>query len=177
MVEYVDSLHSVSCLSWVFGRTCVPRSVRNAANSVPKSTRHATVASLLSVHDSVSASVTTTEYWKQLRRESLGRSYEGSKSPRLTSIMTKPAESKMKQSSFGELAEQVRNFHGSADALADCLHAGDISQTDPNLIEAAKHLYHKLLRKTNDEMECMPSQTCDGRLIMYMMNAVVGADK
>ena len=38
----------------------------------------------------VSASDSTTEYWKQLRRESLGRRHEGSKSLRSTGITTTP---------------------------------------------------------------------------------------
>ena len=76
--------------------------------------------------------------------------------------MTKPAESDTKQSTLNELAEQLRNFHESADALADRLHTGDTTgQTDPNLIEAAKHLYHELLRKASDDLERVPPQPCD----------------
>ena len=113
----------------------------------------------------VSASDSTTEYCVQLRRESVGRRHEGSKSLRSTSIMTKPADSNTKQSTFIELAEQLRNFHESANALAVCLHTGDTtSKTDPNLIEAAKHLYHKLLRKASDDQERVPPQPCESSL-------------
>ena len=59
----------------------------------------------------------------------------------------------------------LRNFYESANALVDCLHAGDItSQTDPNMIEAAKHLCHKLLRKARDDMERVPPQPCEKSL-------------
>ena len=71
--------------------------------------------------------------------------------------MTTPVESNAKQSTSSELADRLRNFHESADALADYLRTGDIaSQTDPNMIEAAKHLYHKLLRKASDDLERVP---------------------
>ena len=147
-------------LSWISGKTRVPENVRNAANSLQNSTRD-TVASMLSVHDSFPRLIPRNENWKQLRRESLGRRHEGSKCLRSTSITTTPAESNTKQSTFSELAQRLRNFHESASALADCLRAGDIaSQTDPNMIEAAKHLYHKLLRKASDDLERMPSQPC-----------------
>ena len=112
-----------------------------------------------------SASDSTTEYWKQLRRESLGRRHEGSKSLRSTSIMTKPAESNTKQSTFGEVAGRLLNFHESAKALATCLRTGDITrQADPNMIEAAKHLHHKLLREASDNLERVLPQPCESSL-------------
>ena len=114
---------------------------------------HAECSGLVSTSDS------TTEYWKQLRRESVGRMHEESKSLRSTSIITESAEPNTKQDIFSELAERLRNFHESANALADRLHTGDIiSQTDPNMIEAAKHVYFKLLRKDGDDMEHVPPQ-------------------
>ena len=80
----------------------------------------------------VSTSDSTTEYWKQLRLESLGRRHEESKSLRSTSILTKPAELDMKQDIFSESTERLRNFHECASALTDRLHTGDITgQTDP----------------------------------------------
>ena len=109
----------------------------------------------------VSTSHAVTGYWKQLRRESPGRRHEGSKSLRSTSITTTPAESNTEQSTFGELAEQLRNIHESAKALADCLRTGDITgQTVSNMIEAAKHLYHKMLKKRRVMIwnACRPSR-------------------
>ena len=120
---------------------------------------HAECSRLVSTSDSM------TEYWKQQGRESLGRRHEESKSLRSTSIITKPAKLNTKQDIFSELAERLRNFHGSADALADRLHAGDsTSPTDPNVVEAAKHLYHKLLRNATVDLECMPPQPCESSL-------------
>ena len=50
----------------------------------------------------------------------------------------------------------------STRALADRLHTSDIiSQTDLNVVEAAKHLHHKLLRKANDDMERIQPQPCE----------------
>ena len=97
-----------------------------------------------SVHDSIPRPM------KQLRRESLGRRHEESKSLRSTSIITKSAELNTKQDIFSELA------------LADRPHTGDItSQKDPNVVEAAKHLYHKLLRKANGDLERVPPLPCE----------------
>ena len=78
-----------------------------------------------------SASDSVTEYWKQLRREIFGRRHEERKSLRATSIISKLAESDTKQSTFSELAEQLRNFHESADPLADRLQTGDITSQTP----------------------------------------------
>ena len=69
----------------------------------------------------------------------------------------KPAEPNTKQDIFSESAERLRNFHESANALADRLHTSDIiSPTNPNVVEAVKHLYHKLLRKASDDLERVP---------------------
>ena len=54
LTRYGRLLHSVSLLhvsELDFWKTCVPESVRNAANSLPESSRHTTIASVLSVHD------------------------------------------------------------------------------------------------------------------------------
>ena len=143
----------------------MPGSVRNAASRRPRSTRHTIIAFVLSVHDSFFASDSTTEYGKQPRQEGVGRRREGIKNLRSKSITTTLAESTTKQSTFSELAERLRNFHESANALAVCSHAGDItSQTDPNMIEAAKHLCHKLLRKASENMEHVPPRSCECQL-------------
>ena len=110
----------------------------------------------------VSKSASVTEFWKQLRRKSLGRRHEQSKSLRSTSFITKLAELNTKLVIFSEMAERLRNFRESADALPDRLHTGDItSQTDPNAVEATKHLYHKLLRKVTDDLERVPPRPCE----------------
>ena len=102
-----------------------------------------------------------TEYRKHLRRKSLGRR-QVSKSLRSTSFIPKLAELITKHVIFSELAERLRNFRESADALADRLHTGDItSQTDPNVVDAPEHLYHKLLRKVNDDLERVLPQPCE----------------
>ena len=113
----------------------------------------------------VFTSDSTTAYWKQTRRKSLGRRPEESKRLRSTIIITKPAEMNTKQDTFSELAERHRNSRESANTLPDRLHTGDItSQTDPNVLETAKHLYHKLLRKAQDHIERMPPQPCESSL-------------
>ena len=57
------------------------------------------------------------------------------------------------------MAERLRNFRESANALADRLHTGDITnQTDLNVVEAAEHVYHKWLRKANDDLACRHSR-------------------
>ena len=98
------------------------RKMLGMQQTVCKNSARYTVASILNVHDSISTTDSMSEYWKQLRRESLGRRHEESKSLRSTSVITRPSELNVKQDICSELAERLRNFHEGADALADRLH-------------------------------------------------------
>ena len=74
--------------------------------------------------------------------------------------MTTPGESNTNIGNLDELAERLGNFRESVRALADCLHSRDITrQTDLSMIEAAKHMYHKLLEKASDDLERVTPQT------------------
>ena len=95
-----------------------------------------------------------TAHWKRPRRESLGLSREGSKSPRSTSTTSALAESNTKQGTLSELAERFGNFHESADALTNCLQTRDITRkTDQCMVEAAKCMFFKLLEEANDDLD------------------------
>ena len=61
-----------------------------------------------------------------------------------------------------ELAERLGNFHESARALAVRLHTRSITrQTDLSMI-AVKHICHKLLGKTSDDLERVTPQPREG---------------
>ena len=94
-----------------------------------------------------------TEHLERPRRESLGQSCSGNKSLRAT----------RNPGNFGELTERLGNFHESARSLADCWHTSDITrQTDLSMIEAANHMYHKLLEKASDDPERVTPHPCEG---------------
>ena len=101
-----------------------------------------------------STSDSETEHWKRPRRESLGQSCAGNKSLRATSATTTPGESSTNPGNLGELAERLGNFHEGARALADCRHTCDFTrQSDLSIIEAAKHMYQKVMEKASDDLE------------------------
>ena len=112
-----------TCVSWTFGKTRVPESVRNAANCPPKSCRHncwvrAECSRLVSATDSV------TEHRKRPRRESRPDSCRKQESE----IDEYYDASNTKHGTLSELAERLGNFHESANALADCLQTRDITR-------------------------------------------------
>ena len=71
--------------------------------------------------------------------------------------MTTLGESNTDPGILDELAERLGNFHESARALADCLHTVS-RQTDLSMIEAATHMYHKLLEKASNDLERVTPQ-------------------
>ena len=73
-----------------------------------------------------------------------------------TSATAVPAETSTSRGTLDELAERLGNFHDSARALSSCLQKHDVSRkTDQSMIEAAKCMFHKLLREASDDLECV----------------------
>ena len=95
-----------------------------------------------------------TEHWKRPRRESHGKSHEGSKSLRSTSTTNASAESNTKPEALRKLAERLGNFHESANARTNCLQTRDTThKTDQSILEAAKCTFSKLQEETNDDLD------------------------
>ena len=106
------------------------------------------------VHDLLQRPVRWQSIGKRPRRESHGRSRERSKRLRSTSTTNALAEPNTKQGTLSELAERLGNFHGSANALTNCLQTRDnTGKTYQSMVEAANCMFFKLLEEENDDLD------------------------
>ena len=82
MADTYTQFHWYNCPNAIFGRTRALENAQSVSNSLPKLFKYTTTVFVPNVHDSPAATGSWTEHWKRPRRESLGRSREGSKSLR-----------------------------------------------------------------------------------------------
>ena len=82
---------------------------------------------------------------------------EGSKTSQThqrVDVLNTDHESNTKQGTLSELAERLRNFHESANALTNCLQTRDTTRkTDQSMLETAKSMFSKFLEETNDDLD------------------------
>ena len=143
-----------TCLSWVFGKTRVQETVRNAANSLSQFFKHATAKPKLSVYDVFSV----TGRWKRSRPDHA----EGSARP-----AKDPLDGEDQQGSLlcllrrTQVAESSTNWQSDSRTFTTAsVHQPVVPQnhdvsrrTDQSVIEAAKCMCHKLLGEASDDLE------------------------